>query len=273
LADRLVRSLKQRGVAYRMLETRKAGFDAPLEAMAGDGCRAIVSVGGDGTFNALLNQLDDPSRIPLAILPTGTANILAKELRLPKTPGAVAKAIEMGPVRRIDMGLVGTRRFCACVSCGFDAMVTRALAQRKGALGYRGYIKPVASVLKAYRPPRLAVTVDGVGPIQCAYALVSNIKNYGGLFQLAHRAGPDSGRLDVCMLTRAGLLQIALLAGAGFAKLTHLLNASQYIYRTGARIRIEAGGGVPVQVDGDYHGTGSVEISITPRCIPVIGGA
>lgn len=272
LADRLAQVLKALGMACRILKTRKAGFETPLDAMVGEGCRAIVSVGGDGTFNALLNQLENPSRLPLAILPTGTANILAKELKLPHDPQAVAGAIVKGLVRHIDMGLLGRRRFCACVSCGFDAMVTRALAHRKGALGYKGYVKPVISVLTSYRPPRLAVTVDDAAPVHCAYALVSNIKNYGGLFQLAHRASPDSGYLDVCLLPRAGLGQIAILAGAGLGRWTPLLKTARFIYRTGTRIRIETGGEVPVQLDGDYYGTGSVTITLKTHCIPLIIG-
>ena len=273
LADRLARALEKRGLHNRILQTRKAGFEAPLEAMVGSGCRTLVSVGGDGTFNALLNQLEDPSRIPLAIMPSGTANILAKELKLPESPEGLAKAIGAGAIRYIDMGLLGQRRFYGCVSCGFDAMVTRALAHRQGVLGYRGYVKPVASVLLGYRPPRLAVTVDDADPVQCAYVLVSNIKNYGGLFQLAYRAAPDTGHLDVCLLTRAGLSQIMLLAMAGLGRLAPERISDNFIYHTGSRIHIEAGCDVPVQVDGDYYGSGSVEISIKPCCIPLVIGA
>ena len=272
LAGRLARALKGRGMACRILETRKTGTAGSIEPALGPACRTVVSVGGDGTFNALLNQLADPSRIPLAILPTGTANILAKELKLPRDPVSVARAIANGNIRRIDMAMLGRRRFGACVGWGFDAMVTRALAARRGALGYRGYVKPMLSALRRYRPQPLTVSVDGRTPEYGGYVLVSNIKNYGGLFQIAHRAAPDSGFMEVCLLTKGTLWQILLLALTGLGRLTHRVSAAQFIYRSGTRVHVAAPDDVPVQMDGDYHGSGSGTVTIKPRAISLITG-
>ena len=88
--------------------------------------------------------MTDPSRVPLAQLPCGTANILGHELGFSSKPENVARVVTHGSVRKIDMGLAGDRRFLMVVSAGFDALVTHEVLQgRQGTLGYRGYAGPI----------------------------------------------------------------------------------------------------------------------------------
>src|SRR5204862_2064920 len=75
----------------------------------------LVVAGGDGTLNEVLNGPCDPSRTPIALLPMGTANVLARELGLPREPVEIAAMIDGGAIRRLDMGLVGERRFLMVV--------------------------------------------------------------------------------------------------------------------------------------------------------------
>lgn len=270
-AERVVRLLEGRGHEVECFSTRnpeEAGERVRKRELEG-GLDRIVVAGGDGTVNDVLNGLEDPSRIPLAHLAYGTANMLARELRIPRDPGALAALVESGGCRRLDLGRAGSRRFLLVASSGFDAMVTRAVSRtRRGALGYPGYARPILQALRQYRAPQLRVTVGGAEPLSGALAIVSNIRNYGGIFSVADRARPDSGVLDVCVFSgeRVGdLLRYVFAAGA--RRVSRLPDVT---YRTGRRIAIEAREPTAVQIDGDYRGTTPLSIEVDPSVVPIL---
>jgi YegS/Rv2252/BmrU family lipid kinase len=235
----------------------------------GSGVDRILVVGGDGTLNEVLNGLADPTRRPIAQLATGTANILAHELALPRDPEGVARMVSAGPVRRLDMGLAGERRFLMVASAGFDAMVTRRIAlSRTATLGYLGYAAPILGALREYEPPRISVRVDDRPAIEGQLVLVSNTRNYGGLFTMADLARCDSGRLDVCVLRDGSLGGLARTAAAGLTG--GLSRRDDVEYLTGRRIRIDSSQRVPVQIDGDHVGQTPIDIGLRPAHVPVV---
>jgi diacylglycerol kinase family enzyme len=174
------------------------------------------------------------------------------------------------------MGLVGKHRFLAIVSCGFDAMVVQAIQRtRSGSLGYRGYLAPILRTVLDYEPPELRVSIDGKRPRRVALVIVSNVRNYAGLFSAADRAQPDSGVLDVCLFPKASVPRLFRYVAAGFVG--RLSRLPDVIYRTGRRIEIESeareDGGrteVPIQVDGDPRGTTPVTIELAPLRFPML---
>ena len=229
----------------------------------------IIVVGGDGTLNEVLNGLPDPGRIPLLLLPMGTANVLARELGLPRQPEQTARLVEQGVVRRLDMGMLGQRRFLALASAGFDAMVTRdLLGRRQGALGFTGYIMPILRMMRHYRAPHLEVHVDGHPPCRGAMVVVSNIRNYGGVFSITDRACCDSGHLDICVLHRGAIPNLCAYALAALGR--GLSRRPDVTYLTGRSIRIESPQEVPVEVDGDYAQATPVDIGVRPALVPMI---
>ena len=229
----------------------------------------IVVVGGDGTLNDVVNALPDPGAIPVAQLALGTANMLARELHLPRTPEGVAALVEADVVRRIDVGTANGRRFLMNASCGFDARVVEAIARRRrGSLGFRGYARPILEALRGYREPRLAVRIDGGPPHAAALAIVTNVRTYGGLFTLAQGARCDSGRLVACLFERARVRDLARIAAAGLTgRVGRLRGVGFYEARA---LRIEAPEPVPVQVDGDWRGATPLEITVQPRVLPLL---
>ena len=270
-AERLARLLEDRGHVVESFATRQpeeAGEWARKREATGDLYRIVVA-GGDGTVNDVLNGLEDPSRIPLAHLAHGTANMLARELCIPRDPAAMAALVERGEVRRLDLGKAGSRRFLLVTSSGFDAMVTSALSQaRRGTLGYPGYARPIWQTLRRYRIPRLRVTVDGGASLTGALAIVSNIRNYGGLFSIADRARFDSGVLDACVF-RGGRVRDLLryVVAASARRVSRLPDVA---YRTGRYIVIEAEEPTAVQIDGDYRGTTPLTIEVEPSVVPIL---
>jgi YegS/Rv2252/BmrU family lipid kinase len=268
---RLVRALEARGHAVEFFATRAPGDARRRVAECEGTVDRIVAAGGDGTLNEVVNGLADPSATPLAPLALGTANMLAVALGVPRDPELLADVVDHGGVRRIDLGCVGTTRFLGVVGVGFDALVTEEVRRvRHGPLGYHRYALPILRALRRYRPPRLDVRLDGGAPIACGFAIVANLPNYGGLFAVTPAARTDSGHLDVCLFRDAtirGLLRIVWPARRGT-----LAARSDVVVTTATRIAIDSAGPEPasVQVDGDAWGVTPIEITVTPRVVPML---
>ena len=270
-AERVVRFLEGRGHAVECFSTgnpREAGERVRQRESEGELDRIVVA-GGDGTVNDVLNGLADPSRVPLAHLAYGTANMLARELGIPRDPDALAALVEGDACRRLDLGRAGGRRFLLVASSGFDAMVTQAISRtRRGTLGYPGYARPILHALRRYRAPRLRVSVDEAEPLSGALTIVSNIRNYGGIFSVADRARPDSGVLDVCVFSGERVIDLVRYVFAAAARRVSRLPDVRY--RTGRRIVIEALEPTAVQLDGDYRGTTPLTLEVEPSVVPVL---
>ena len=129
-----------RGWEMELLETRSAdaGHGVTREAVAA-GAQLVFAVGGDGTVRACAQALAG-SQVPLAIVPRGTANLVATALGIPSSLGA-ALAVGFGQhERRIDLAVADGITFAAMAGIGLDAAVVGATAAGlKGAAGWLGY--------------------------------------------------------------------------------------------------------------------------------------
>jgi diacylglycerol kinase (ATP) len=120
--------------------------------------RCVVAAGGDGTVALLANLLTPET--PLAILPLGTENLLAKflEIKQPASPRQVADWIVQGTMIRLDAGQANQRLFLIMVGCGFDAEVVRRLhSQRTGHIHHASYARPIWEAIRSYRYPKLRI--------------------------------------------------------------------------------------------------------------------
>ncbi len=119
-----------------------------------------------------------------------------------------------------------------------------------------------------YRAPELKVTGDGQEPLKGALVVVSNVRNYGGVFTVADQASCDSGYLDICIFLRGTIPALLYYALAAFRGRVSTL--TEVTYLTGRRIQIESEQPVAVEVDGDYFGTTPVVIELKPACVPLL---
>jgi YegS/Rv2252/BmrU family lipid kinase len=263
----------------RIMESKGYGVESYFTSRAGDAhhksrclepdVRALVVAGGDGTLNEVINGLADPSRIPIAILPTGTSNVLANELGLPRKPKSVAQAIIQGKVRRIDMGLIGKNRFTVSVNIGIDAMITEEVFRSgKTSIGYWRYIIPVLKVLARYHVPDITVVIDGRKPLVCGLVHVGNTHRYGGIFSISDQARCDSGHLDICIFPRGSIAACArYYLAAARGRVSKIKNV---YYLTGKQIFVYSQKPIAVQTDGEYYGVTPILIKIQPSTVPVI---
>ncbi len=262
-----------------LLESRGHQVEVYVSASAGDAHRRaarlepdvdrLVIAGGDGTVNEVLNGLVDPGRTPMTHLATGTANMLAYDLGIPRDPAALAQVVEHGPVRRVDMGLMGDRRFLLITSVGFDSLVTETIERNgRNTLGYRGYFVPILTSLGKYEQVRLTVTVDETRRFQAAAVMVLKVRHYGGLFVFSKEAALDSGCFHVCLFPRGSVPAIVRYGLGAFLRCPSLLRDITRV--TGSAVRIESDRPFPVETDGDYAGSTPVEVRLEPRAAPMI---
>ncbi len=166
--ERVRQTLARQGIA-----TELALVDAPgdAEAIAREAVRnraqmAIVC-GGDGTLNGVVNGLAG-SHVPLALLPAGTANILAKELHLPWNIERAAERIKGGTLRRIALGMLSTfdggvqnRYFLSVAGAGPDgAMVHRVDQRLKARIGMLAFLAEGVRQFASYTFPQFRVTSE-----------------------------------------------------------------------------------------------------------------
>jgi diacylglycerol kinase (ATP) len=266
-----------RGAGGTAEEFRTAAAGDAARAAAGaaaDGFDAVVAVGGDGTVNEILNGLGD-ARLPVGLLPSGTANLLARDLGIPFDAAAAGRVAATGRAAPVDLGLaraagVPPRRFLCVAGAGLDGAVVRAVASSRetGPLGFRGWIGPLWRTLRAYDYPVMEASVDGAPAGRGTLAVVCNTRSYGGLFTLAAGARTDDGLLDLCLVDAGRGRPVAPYLWAAWRGT--LAGRPGVTIAPGARMRIDAPTAVPVQVDGDPCGTTPLEVEVLPGAARVI---
>lgn len=268
LLDATLALLRCAGREFELRPTRERG-DA--EAVARNVAGGILAVaGGDGTINEAVNGLlaAPGTASTLALIPMGTANVLAAEIELRPTPEAIARSIVDGRVTNIHVGLANGRCFTAMAGVGFDAHVVAGVdLGLKRRLGKGAYILSAFRQLVSFRFPRYRVTVDGQG-CDAASVIVAKGHFYGGRFTCAPDARIDRPEFHVCLLERGGrwnMLRYGL--ALAFGRLPRLAG---YRMLRGRSVTIEGPAGDPVQGDGDIITRLPVNIDIAPRPIALI---
>ena len=238
--------------------------------------RALVAVGGDGTVSELANRT--PPGLPIAVLPAGTENLLARHFDLPHQPEAVARVIRQGKRLLVDAGRAGDRIFLVMLSCGFDAAVVHHFhGRRAGNIRKLGYFSSILGSIARYSFPEIRVywdEEDSSGStmlhreLSARWLFAFSLPRYGGGLRIAPQANPGDGLLDVCTLRGAGLwhgLRYAAMIYLG----RHQQSADWRTFRT-RRLRITASEPVPCQVDGDPAGTLPLEVQVLPGRLTLI---
>ena len=265
LCRRSAAAAAERGWEMQLLETRSAdaGDGATRKAVAA-GARLVFAVGGDGTVRACAEALAG-TEVPLAIVPRGTANLVAKALGIPSSLGA-ALDVGFGPCqRRIDLAVAESVTFAAMAGIGLDAAVVGATAAGlKGAAGWLGYAVTGVRRLAGTRT-RFEVRLDGGEPIarHARCVVVGNAGLLPGGFVLLPEARPDDGLLDVGILAPAGPFGWPRVA---WRVLTHSRHDDAVLERYKARrVEIAAEAPLPRQADGELIGTAtSLTVALAP---------
>ncbi len=284
LVSKAMNRLVDSGCIVKSAETEAVGDATCLARQAAQaGFDVAVAIGGDGTINEVCNGLVG-SDTALGVLPAGTANVYAADVKIPiwwpLNPDAVFKATEIlltGRRRRIDMGLVhlpdgSSRYFLMWCGIGLDAAITQTKRDRtkgKLSLGYASWlISGVITAVDFMGTPATLITDFSTVRERLLMAVVSNGQLYGRVWRMAPKALLDDGLLDVGVMTGHGWPStVRHVVGLTFRQ--HVKDPNFHLYRT-TRISISAKESLPVHVDAETIGTTPVEIEVVPLALKVI---
>jgi diacylglycerol kinase (ATP) len=263
--DRILTALERRGCSVVVRHAGPAAGDAEsLAREAGSDVDIVVAAGGDGTINAVANGLAAASRdTPLAVLPFGTANVLAREIGLPRNPEHLAELIATGPARPIWPGLVGDRLFLTCASSGFDAGIVAAVAPAlKRHFGRLAFAWAFGKSVVRYRAYDLVVRCDGIEHA-AATVIAAKGRFYAGRWTIAPQASLAEPMLDLVVLNRSGRLAVLrYLAALPLRRLARRGDVTLLRCRTAG---LTAAQPLPVQADGEIVGLLPMTLGIAER--------
>jgi diacylglycerol kinase (ATP) len=270
-AEALRAALASRGHETELLVTQAAG-DARrfAEERAGAGLDCIVSVGGDGTANEVVNGLGD-STTPYTVLPVGTANVVARQFGIPAKPAAVAEMLERNRVQEMDLGMARGEKFLLGAGAGLDAAITAKVKSRRGRTSSMWiWVRPSIETILSYRYPKIRVTVDGkVVSEDAHYAIVGNCIYSAGLFPSTPHASTDDGLLDVCLIH--DITPVKCMSLACHVWSPSFTRRRDVLYCQGRDVRFEAEDeAAPLQIDGDPAGHVPVAFSLLPKAARII---
>lgn len=270
---RALARLEAHGLAPLLLETTAPG-DAEAFARAADGVDIVAVAGGDGTVNEAANGLLARAEPPaLAIIPLGTANVLAAEIGfIDISPETAADAIAKGDVRPAYVGVANGRVFCQMAGVGFDADVVAGVDARvKRLVGKTAYGLESFRRFLAYRRRFFTVEIDG-RPTTASSAIVANGHFYGGRFVCAPAADIDQPEFQVCLFRRAGRLHVLRYAlGLATGRLDRYRDVDIVpARRLTVRAADDEPGDGPIQGDGDVIAELPATIDIAARRLPIV---
>jgi len=251
---------------------------------ATSGFEIVVSLGGDGTANEVLNglmeaRLAGKGTSAMGVLGSGRGSDFAHSIGIPKDLESACQVLAEGRRRTIDIGrVVGGlypqgRYFANCVGVGFDAIGTIEAAKLPRWGGFFSYLVAVLKTIFLYnKAPVSTVEYDGKSLTQPSLMVsVMNGRRLGGGFFMAPKGEPDDGLFDLCIAHEVSRIRI-------FTLIPHFLRGTQSTQKeitTGqaARISITAVKGVlPAQTDGEILCIDGqrLEIELLPRQMEVI---
>jgi YegS/Rv2252/BmrU family lipid kinase len=263
--------LKRRGIADPLwIEVPKSRY-APkqVKRALAKGTELIFVWGGDGTVQRCIDAAAG-SDAALAILPAGTANLLATNLGIPRD---IEQAVDIGLLgerRKLDVGRFNGEKFAVMAGAGFDAsMIQQADGSLKERLGRVAYVWTGSQQLRA-KPFKAKIEVDGApwytGAASCI--LVGNVGRLFGGVEVFADARPDDGRLELGVVNADGVtdwVRTLARAAVGQAERSPLVQAT-----SAKRIKVKLNRKVLYEIDvGDREKVKSFGIKVEPAAITI----
>ena len=271
----------RRGAAQRYFNTvenyfQKHGFeiDHQLTDYAGhaekiahqavqQGFDTIVSVGGDGTLNEIVNGIIKADGDPLlGIIPVGTCNDFIKSVNIPHDIHAACHIVASGYSRRVDVASAGHRYFINAIGIGFDVKIVEDLSIYSVVPGKIGYLSTALKHIFSYKAMPLDLLNGHHDFTSKAIMLtVANGQYYGGTFHIAPQADPTDGLLDVILIEDVPTLRRLSMVPRVIAG-THL-TAPNVKHILASELKITASSALTTQIEGELVNWTTNEINLS----------
>jgi YegS/Rv2252/BmrU family lipid kinase len=286
--EEAVRILKDAGVTTELAPTADAGHAEEIARLAVAARREmVIACGGDGTINEIINGLAG-SQVPMALLPAGTANILAKELGIPWDIPRAARLIPDGIIRRIALGIAtfagsdgsgnaptvaipeGGRYFLSCGGAGPDGAIVNGVDYAlKKKVGVAAYWLEGIKQLFSYDFPEMRVRSNGTDHL-ASIIVVGRTANYGGPFKITTNATLFEDSFEfLTNSTRSRMRYLACLPALWLGKIRGMQGIKMW---KATEVVCESAGANPVyaQVDGEPIGALPLRFRIVPDALSLV---
>jgi diacylglycerol kinase (ATP) len=275
LIERAVKALARHQIETTAAPTVCCGHATDLAREALErGDDVVIVAGGDGTINEAAQALVG-TETELAIWPSGTANVLASELSLPRNERALAELIAQGSSRRISVGRAvkpagdWSRYFLLMAGIGLDAKIVEGVnPDWKRVAGKAAYLASGLDYLARMPQTPFSIDLDGQAR-KSTFTVISNAAHYAVWFTLAPKARLDDDKLDVCVFntnSRLAYLSYAFMSMAGGAH----TRTPGVCYQEARRVHANSNDDALVQLDGDVVGRLPMDFEIVPNALRLI---
>ena len=266
--------LGREGWDVDVVGTTRPGHAADLAAEGvRDGADVIAVYGGDGTTMQAVKGMRG-SEIPLGMIPGGTGNLLAGNLRIPRDPTKAALAIARARPRRIDLGVMerpdGPHYFAVAAGAGFDAeLMAGTTREAKRRWKMAAYVARAWETMGTVKSVPCRVTVDGrVLEGTAASVLIANCAEFiPPLVTFRKGVALDDGLLDVVVLSAEGLFESL---GVVLEWITGDHGSTRVHYARGRVVTVEMEPAQPAQLDGEPAGQTPFVVELLPGALRVL---
>jgi diacylglycerol kinase (ATP) len=270
---------KLRGLRDCKLEVTQEADDARKFARraVAAGCELIVSAGGDGTLNEVVNGIAAAnSGCRIGIVPLGTGNDFARSIGLPTKVDDCLELIACGQTKPIDLVRVESdqvRYFVNVSAGGFSGLVDEKLTPEiKKTWGPLAYIRGAAAALPALRAYKTTITFDRTDPVEMSLynVIVGNGRYVAGGIPIAPEAIVSDGLLDVILIPERSAADLVVIA-AQILLGKHIGNDG-VVYRRAASVSVKSSPGMWFNVDGELVGNEPARFEVLPGAMHFIVG-
>ncbi len=279
--------MEQEGFDFTVYTTTGPGDATHLTRQAlEDGYDLIVSVGGDGTANEVVNGFftaEGPvwEGASVGFISMGTGGDLIKTLKIPKEPAEAVKHLSMSSRRPVDVGKVSyvnhdgeadTRFFINIAGLGLDGdTVARVNRTSKALGGFVSFLWGTVVSLLLYRNQPMTISVDGklICDAPVTVVVIGNGRYFGGGMCIAPQADMSDGLFDVIILNN--LSKCKLLANLPKVYRGAHLDHPKITSLRGRKVTIHSSGTALLDLDGEQPGRAPAEIELWPGALQVRG--
>ena len=250
-------------------------IDAIIKTAIQDGAEMVIAAGGDGTVS-FVSQALVGTQVPLGIIPLGTGNMLAKELKIPLRLEKALETITLPEKNIIQMDTFELDGQCYIlnVSVGVSPEVMKETpSEEKRRYGFLAYIAHATAQLFGLKLRRFFLEYDNNKTVQLASEIViTNARTFGSeSFKLADNIAIDDGILDILVIRAKNIFDLLGLAISIFTKKQYT-NPAIRMYQFRDYCRIDSQSILRSQADGDVIGQTPLMIKVNPQSLKVITG-
>jgi len=262
--------LQELGLDYHLHVSKSPGDVTETVRSNLDRYTNFISFGGDGTLHSIANVLAGTHK-NAGCIPMGSGNDIARNLDLPLDLKESCIAIKNCVTKRIDLGLINKKYYYLGVSgAGFDSVVTDLANNTKFPFqGPAKYKYAVYQTLLTYRPRKFYIKFNEIRKeVDCMFAVVGNMKMYGGGMQITPAASPEDAILDLCIIEKMSKLHFIKTFPLVFEG-THINDPLVKSYRSES-IEMDSDYNFSVYADGEYICKLPVRYDVVPKSLSVI---